>query len=242
MTLISTIIRDAYRESNLIAITADPTTAEQTEGLRLLNRLVPSLFGNEAGDPLETVPVGRNNVNVDVEPTLSDNIVPLNSRLVLNLTAAKTLYLSPKPQDGSRLAVIDKSGNLSTYNLVLRGNGYTIAGAATATLSTNSLSREYFFRADTGDWSLLADLEADDSSPFPQKFDDMLVIGLAIRLNPRNGTAISGESLEAYKSSLRKFRAQYCQNVSARVEEALLKTSVNHLSHYDYDDFNTGRM
>lgn len=40
MALVSEIIKDAYREANLIPITQSPTLDEQTEALRLLNRFV----------------------------------------------------------------------------------------------------------------------------------------------------------------------------------------------------------
>ena len=46
-TLVSQIIEDAYREANLIAVGESPTTAQQTEGLRLYNRFITSLFGND---------------------------------------------------------------------------------------------------------------------------------------------------------------------------------------------------
>jgi hypothetical protein len=63
MTLVSEIIRDAYRESNLIAITADPTSEEETEGLRLLNRIVSGTYGIDAGEELQVVPIGNNNIS-----------------------------------------------------------------------------------------------------------------------------------------------------------------------------------
>ena len=61
MTTVSQLITDAYRESNLIAVNSSPTSPEQTEALRLLNRVVKSLFGNEMGDPLDTIPLGKGN-------------------------------------------------------------------------------------------------------------------------------------------------------------------------------------
>jgi hypothetical protein len=49
VTLASSIISDAYRESNLVPLVGTLTTAEQGEGLRLLNNLVLSVMGNEVG-------------------------------------------------------------------------------------------------------------------------------------------------------------------------------------------------
>lgn len=251
MTLISTIIRDAYRESNLIAISADPTTAEQAEGLRLLNRYVLSLFGNEGGDPFTTIPIGRNNIDrpagfpgYDGQPR-GDWFVPVNSRLVLNLTQSETVFLHPRPHDGARFAFVDKSANLSTFNLIVDANGYTIGGSSTTTFNTNSQSAEYFFNADTGNWGVVTPLLSSDASPFPEKFDDLLVIGLAMRINPRNGVAADSQSVEAYRMTLRKFKAQYGQVIEMSSEEALLRLSGTRRKNYwigydDNDAFNTG--
>lgn len=230
MTLVSAIIRDAYRESNLIDISRDPTTDESAEGLRLLNRYVLSLFGNEAGDGLTSVPIGRNNIDrpsgfpgYTNQPD-SAWVVPVDTRLVLNLTSAQTVYLHPKPRDGSRFSVIDASANLATYNVTLDGNGNTVAGSNTSTLSTNSLAQDYFFRADKANWAVVSPLIATDESPFPQEFDDLLILGLAFRLNPRNGVATDMMSMEAFKAISRKFRARYSQSIEMPVEEGLLRT------------------
>jgi len=241
VTLLSTIIRDAFRESNLIAISADPTAAEQEEGLRLLNRLILSLFGYEAGDPLTTLPLGSNNVSRPVG--FADNLpndwhLPANTRLVLNITSPQTVYFHPKPEDGARMSIIDKSGNLSTNPLTIAGNGYTIEGQTSVTLNTDNVANEYFFRADTGNWSLVSPLTVDDESPFPEQFDDLLIIGLAMRLNPRNGVAVDAQSAEAYRNNLKKFRAKYRQTVHTPVEDALLSASGT-MYHYYYSDTDT---
>lgn len=243
MTLISTLIRDAYRESNLIAISADPTTAEQTEGLRLLNRYISSLFGNEGGDPLQALPIGRHNISrpggfpgYENQPN-GDFFVPVNTRLILNVTAAQTVYLHPKPHDGARFAFVDKSSNLATFPLTVNANGYTIGSATTATFNTNGKVAEYFFNGETGNWGVVVPVIAADSSPFPEKFDDALIIGLAMRLNPRHAVEMDPQSVEAYKSNLRKFKAQYGQNIEVGSELALVRTpGTLRARYFDYGD------
>jgi hypothetical protein len=216
-TLVSDIITDAYRESNLIAISATPTTAEVTEGLRLLNRIFYEVFGDEMGEPLETIPLGRNNINRPSgfpyyeDVPYPDWFVPDNTRLALNLSSATTVYLSPIPHDGARFAVQDISGNLATNNLIVNGNGRKIAGATSATLSTNGLVREYFYRADLGEWKQVSDLISSDAWPFPPRFDTMFIVALAMRLNPRHAVDADGQSVEAYRRGLKTFRAQYKQ-------------------------------
>jgi len=227
LTTISTLIRDAFRESNLIAISADPTEAEQAEGLRLLNRVVLSLLGNEAGDPLNTFPLGSNNVSRPSgfpDQPQNDWFVPVNVRLVLNLTDDQTVYLHPQPNDGARFAVVDKSDNLSTNSLTVMGNGYTIEDEPSLVFNTNGTAREYFFRADTGNWTAVSPLTAESESPFPEQFDDLLIISLAMRLNPRHGVAADAQSVETLRSLLRKFKAQYGQTVETPLEEGLLRT------------------
>lgn len=245
MTLVSDIIRDAYRESNLISITADPTDAETAEALRLLNRLVASTRGQEAGEELDQILIGRHNIArpqgfpyYDGVPDSTLWYVPLNARLVLNLTSPQTVYLDPMPIDGARYAVQDKSGNLSTYNLIVHGNGRTIAGAESVTYSTNNVNTEYMYRADTGDWLAVSPLLIDDTFPFPPDFDDLFVIGLAMRLNPRNGAAIDPQSTGAYQRSMRNFKARYRQSQQMVAELALVRTLGTR--HRFYDDTRLG--
>lgn len=230
MTLISTIIRDAYRESNLIPITSDPTADEMTEGLRLLNRYVLALIGNDAGDPLVSIPIGNHNISRPAgypgysgQP-YSDWFAPVNARLILNLVDTQTVYLAPNPEDGARFAFFDGSNNLAIYPLIVNANGATIAGDTSQTFNTNGDNGEYFYRADTNDWALVSPLLSDSSSPFPSKFDDVLIVGLAMRLNPRNGVAANPQSIAAYKDNLRKFKAQYNQTIEVGSELGMVRT------------------
>lgn len=226
MTLVSEIIRDAYREGNLIAVSADPTTAEQAEALRLLNRYVSSVYGNEAGEGFGSFPVGRNNVDVPsgfpFDTLTATDFVPLNVRLVMNLDAATTVHLHPAPQDGSRFAYIDVSGNLATKNLVIDGNGHNIEGGNTVTKNTNSDRAEYIYRSDTANWAKVSPLVAGDTFPFPTEFDDMFVIGLAKRVNPRYGITADPQSIETFNRVARNFKARYRQTKNMRSELGLL--------------------
>lgn len=234
MTLVSEIIKDAFRESNLIATSGTPTVAEEAEGLRLLNRYIASVYGDDIGEKFRDLIVGRKNINrpdlypyYDPVPNQTDFTVPLNTRLVLNLQAPLSVYLEPEPEDGSRLAVLDKSLNLATNPLTIFGNGRTIGGATSVTLSTNGAILEYVYMADTGDWSLVSPLILTDQLPFPKLFEDMFVIGLAIRLNPRHGTVLGQESATTYNRLLKKFKARYKQTEEVGSEEALLQSSLN---------------
>lgn len=228
MTTVSDIIRDAYRESNINAINVSPTASQQEEALRLLNRIVSSAYGNEAGEELQPLDLGANNISRPqgypwVSPEeIANWFIPENTRLMLNLEADTMLYLPPLPEDGARLSVVDKSGNLATNTLTLVGNGRTIESATSLTLSTNSYSADWFYRGDTGNWTKVSPLIQTDTFPFPTDFDDYFVIALALRLNPRNGAALDPQSQAMYTTGKSRFRARYRQTQFVMSELALI--------------------
>lgn len=246
MTTISQIITDAYREGNLIAVGATPTTAEQTEALRLLNRLVASYFGSEFGEDLTDLALGKGGVDTGKEfvaflDDYPDIVVPSNTRLVLNLEAADTVTLPATPMNGERFAVTDASGNLATYNLTVEGNGRMIEGASTLTLSEDGLDRSWFYRADISEWKRLSTLELTDESPFPSEYDDFLIIGLAIRLNPRHGVAVDPQSMMQFGKLKSRFMAMYSQKKEVPVELALQLIGLPFGAYSSTTLFNLGR-
>lgn len=233
MTLISQILTDAYRDSGIIAIDDTLDSDKQTEGLRVLNRLYKSLFSHELGEPLTDINYGKIDLNnayakaLDYSGEIDSAYVPANYRVILNIDAAKTLYLPPDPQDGARFAVKDNAGNLATYNVTVNANGRQIEDADTVVLSTNSLSRQWFYRADTGNWVRVADLAVVDQSPLPEEFDELLILILALRVNPRHGAEMSSGSIEALKRIRKQFRARYKQNTEQDSELGLYRLPSN---------------
>lgn len=206
MTTAAQIITDAFREAQMVALNGTVTTTEQTEALRRLNVLIPSVLGNEVGRKLVDVTVGG---TYDQSQCLAV-FVPEDVRIVLNLTEAQTYKLHPRPYDGQRFAVADVDDNLATYNVVLDGNGRQIEDAATLTLSTDGLVRQWFYRADLGGWVKLTDLATTDNIPFPTEFDDYFVTLLAMRLNPRyRSEGMSAESIAAFQRQESRFEARY---------------------------------
>lgn len=234
MALVSEIIKDAFRESNLIPITQYPTLEEQTEALRLLNRFVRSIFGNEAGDKLQSFAVGTGNVITTTQLPVFDftntNYVPLNARLMMNIAAATEVNLHPDPEDGSRVAVVDVTGNFNTFNLTLVGNGRGVDMAPTAVLNTAFLQKEWFYRADLGSWMTITNLVLNDVFPFPLEFEDLFVIGLATRLNPRNGVVMDDQTMMNFRRQRNLFRARYSQSIQQESEEGLLRMTGSRLN------------
>lgn len=231
MTTVTQIITDAYRQSNLLALGASPTSNQETEALRFLNRLVKSVFGNEVGEPLTAFPVGRSNISrpsdypgYETTPG-GDWFVPKNARLIFNLAESVSLYLHPAPNDGSRFAVTDPSGNLATYPVTVYGNGQAIEDATSVTLDTNGLDREWFYRSDLANWVRSIPLEADDTFPFPEEFDDFFITMLAIRLNPAYGTVLDSQSAAVLDRSEKQLRARYAQEIPVGSELGLIRLS-----------------
>lgn len=233
MTTIRQIITDAYREAGIIGIEETLDADKFAEGLRRFNALFNSLLDNELGQPLQNIDYGKSGLtNVfakdeDLSQTIDSVYVPANYRIYLNIGAATTLYLHPNPHDGARLAIVDNGGNLATYNVTLDGNGRKIESAASVVLNTNSLTRQWFYRADTGNWVKIADFIDGDSSPFPEQHDDFLVLLLAFRINPRHGAQSSEEMIEALKRARRQFRNAYRQTTQKDSEPGLYRLPSN---------------
>ena len=223
MTLLSSIIADAYRESNLIAIGRDPSTAQVTEGLRLLNALLTAVLGDEAGEPLNDWPLGdygREIADTDISP--QQRIRPnINRRLLALNEEAVTIYFTPTPQDGSRMSILDLFGRLNTYPVTIDANGRTIEGSATLTLDTNGLSREWFYRADLGNWVAISSLVETDEMPYPADFDMFFITYLAMRLNPRYGRMMDEQSQAVFRSERKKFVSRYLQSLSLEINDDL---------------------
>jgi len=205
MTTVAAIIRRAYRESNLLGINAQLTAEQETEGLDLLNGLIPATIGQEVGGVLRDLAIGG---EYDRSAVTSD-WVPENARLILNLNGAYTFRLHPNPYEGQRLALADVAGNLATYNVVLDGNGRKIEGAPSLTLSTNGQMSEWLYRADLADWVKIATLATTDQMPFPVEFDDYFRILLAMRLNPAYGQQIQIDSATWLQAQATRLQARY---------------------------------
>lgn len=205
MTLASAIIKNAFRESNLLPLGQTPTTNQTTEALDLLNTLILSTIGNEAGDLLNDINIG----GIRDQTSLCTSWVPDNVRLVVSQTASQTFSLDPDPYEGQRLSFVDVAGNFATYNLILSGNGRKIEGATSVTLNTNSESRQWLYRADTGNWVKIISLASSDSMPLPTEFDDYFITMLALRLNPRFAQTMTTETVEALKRARNLLRSRY---------------------------------
>lgn len=216
MTLVSVILQDAFRESNIIPLGRALNPNQSAEALRLLNNIFYSIYGNEAGENFQDFPLGNYGrqqlERLDpVYPNFFNN-PPINRRLLALNESPITVYLPVQPCDGSRMAIRDPLSRLATFPVVLDGNGRSIDGTTSVTLSTNGMDRVWIYRADKAEWVQVTEKAETDEMPFPRDFDAMFGIMLAIRLNPRYGRELDAQSADTLKHGKQAFVNRYLQS------------------------------
>jgi hypothetical protein len=245
VTLISSIITDAYRESNILPLVKAPSAPQITEALRLLNGLFSSIYGDEAGESLQDWPLGnfgRESPAYNLEFTeYNINRPTINRRLIAVNEEAKTVYLTLYPQDGARMGIADPFGRLATVPVTLDANGRTIEGSPNLLLDTNGTFTEWFYRADLGDWVKLTSKVAADEMPFPADFDNFFVILLAMRINPRYGRTLDEQSLAIFRSEKRKFVARYLQSMPLEILDDISWPFMSTQSYDQQREFSSNR-
>lgn len=259
MSVAGDIIQAALRETNIIPIGTTPSGAEQTEALDTLNRLISSIMGYELGEPLQdwvfpapqrTAPVAANYPQFPYPLSNYPEVMPIpygydpafnqtpyppsNSRIVFGGLSG-TLYFPEQPADGARMGLIQGSGagdgGSAGSVLTLDGNGRTIEGTPQITLTDPVPQKNWFYRADLGDWIALQTLGVNDTMPFPQEFDDFFVTMLAIRLAPRYGKTVQPESVKYALDALKRLKAKYAQTgVTVYKAEDIPRTLQGYLS------------
>lgn len=252
MTTIRQIVIDAFREGGLVQVGLTPEADEFDEGLRKLQTIIASLYGNEGGSPLTSINYGKEGLISafgkadDASEWISAYFVPPNSRLLVNAEEGYTVYLNPNPADGERVAVVDVAGNFGDRPFIVSGNGRRIEGDTYTILETDLASKQWFYRADLGEWVLVSDLTADSSSPFPPEFDELLITSTAMRLNPRYQTQTAPETMMEWRRAKSQFRARYTQSKKVRSDIALVRLAANNGSAYDVrwgtPSFGTGEI
>ena len=216
MTLVSSIIVDAFRECNMLALGKAPTALQQAEALRLYNNVVLATYGNDAGERMDDWPLGdfgRAQGTPAIPLTVEQLSRPaLDRRLLALNAAAMTVYLPAWPQDGARYGVADPYGRLASVPVTLDGNGRPVEETATLVLNVNGTNRQWIYRADLARWCRVTDLTPESENPFPAEFDTMFIILLAMRLNPRYGRSLDEQSALALRENRKNFVARYLQS------------------------------
>jgi hypothetical protein len=229
MLTASEIVKEAFREGNLVpldATTGIPVTTpgQDAEGLKILNRYIDSLYGLELGEfaqdwtvpPSQTSPTpARYPIRPQSEALPSDvwPYPPGNVRVITKLVADTTLYLPQSPDDGARIELVNVGG-VTGFNLTLDANGRLVEALETSTDTDDAWNGvKLLYRADLSDWIAVVDLTADATSPLPSIYDDLLSIAVFIRLAPRYGSNITPEHQATYARLLKRLKTQYRQTV-----------------------------
>lgn len=237
-TAITSIISDALRETNLIPLGVSPTTDQQNEAFSKLVTIVASVLGNEAGESLTPMPLGQDNITSPIGYPWWSNELPgniflqTNTRIMCNLTGAGTVNFNPRPHDGARMGIVDVSNNFATNPLTIHGNGRMIEGQQSMVYNTNGETREWLYREDLGNWVVVSPITLMGTMPWPTEFDDMFIIMLAMRLNPRYGQVMHPASVETLKNVMSKFSARYKQSDSQQPSEDGLLYLTNYYKFY----------
>lgn len=229
MTTVVSIIHDALRETNLTPLGVSPSAPQQAEAFKLLSTIVSSVLGFEAGESLNPMPLGQEGIESPSGYPWWSNSLPANvfvrsnTRLMLNLTDEGFVYFDPAPHDGARMGVVDCSDNLDICPLTIHGNGRKIDADFDVVLDVPGTIKEWVYREDIGTWVSVIPLDIDGEMPWPSEFDDMFIVMLALRLNPRYGQVIHPASMDALQRSKTKFTARYSQSTTQMpVEDGLL--------------------
>jgi hypothetical protein len=215
MTTLQSIIAQGYRELNLTAVGKAPSASQEAEGLLLLLNIIETTITGDSGEVMSDWPLGNfDRQDIDRLPFIERDFANpgINRRLIAVQDAAMTVYLPPRPSDGSLIAIVDPFLRLAAVPVTLEGNGRTIEGVSSIIANTNGLNRIWFYRADLGNWQRLTDLAINDEMPFPKKYDFYFSIMLAMRLAGRTGRRVSEVTAAAFSKLREQFVAQYLQS------------------------------
>lgn len=225
MTLVSTIILDAFRESNILALAKAPTADQSTEALRLYSRVITGIYTGDGGERLQDWPLG----NFGRQPNSADWLPPadqlfyppINRRLIASAVAPVETYLTPFPQDGARMGIADPFNRLAAFPVTLNANGRIIENDMAIVLNTNGTERQWIYRADLARWVRITDILEDGENPFPPEFDTMFIVLLAMRLNSRYGRMLDDQTIASLKENKQQFVARYIQSLPLEINDDL---------------------
>ena len=260
MTLNSEIIKSALREANTIGVGADPTDAENVEGLALLQALTNTFPGAILDHkftpwfiptPFNTSPDTHNYPaqpgHQTPRPYINELYPPAGSRVVLRATTATTLYLQYQPQDGAFMQIVDGG---FTADLTLDGNGGYFEGTGTDTTDvitatfgsgTRVPTRTYMYRADTNSWNRIDDLILEGEHPTPSELDELWSTGLAIRLAPRHGKKVDPSTVARFQEMVTYARGLYRQSKEVIVGDLGIPTEQTYRGRNGLGDPTVGR-
>jgi len=231
--LVSEAIAAGYRDANITKLGDAPTAEEQAEALSRLNDFWRALFGIELGEytqnwlvppPEKQRGLPENLVSENQGTTWYFN-PPVNSRVLLRITADTTLTLPPSPSDGARIGFVDVGSG--PYSVTLDANGVLFVNAPTVVYETAAAlnGKEFFYRADLGAWVEVKELGLNDVLPLPPVFNDLFVTYIAVRMGPRNEQPAAAEIASMFQAMLKRCKTQYKQSQAVAIANSRVTES-----------------
>ena len=207
-------IKLALRKLRVVGQGENPSSAEQADALVELNHFIREIVENGLSPPFLDVRV-ESSIELDTSyPALRLQCMSGG----LTITAPKGDEVMRPIPDGYRIQIVDVAGAFAASNVTFARNGWKIAGsAANATLTAGAT---YFFRADLGDFKLVADLAAGDSLPFSTQFDYGMALMLAKRLEGEYGQPLGPNDARAAARARVAFYAHYVKPGEVHYEQA----------------------
>lgn len=243
MTAVSDIIERAFYEAALTTELQHATPTQTRRAAETLTSIIRYLYGSNVGEYFQTFPLG--NVGVR-EPTNYGNgfsCPPANSMLIASNEAALAIDFPANPSDGARMGVSDPLGRLAGFPVTASGNGRAIGGQAQQVLAAGQV---WFYRADLGSWVLMTPLGLASEMPFPEDYDDMFVVLLAMRLNPVYGRdGIPAIQRDMLRDMRQQFLNRYLQSAPMQRNTDLYYSSLQTWDEGwsgDTNDWNQGRV
>lgn len=227
MTTMREIINDSFRELGLLQSGTTPEADVFTETLFRLSKIVKSLLGIEVGEQLSPIVIGDVNLPEEVYKE-NDNILPVNSSVVVRQNSPSTWTLPANPSNGCRIDIVDGEGTFETSPLTVNGGSRRIDNLTSLTIDVNFDSVSLLYRDDLGKWITLPSIiTADTESFLPESFDHYLVLRLAMAIAPRYQTTISQEALVEYRRIRKQLKAAFRQTKEMPIEYQNLRGSHN---------------
>jgi len=191
-------IQTGLEALRVVGFGQSPTSAQAAYCLKQLNNWLFERLGFGASLPLQ-------NLRVDAAYDVGTRWPAAR----LMCTTGVTITLPEHPIDGQIVEIVDAAETADTSNITIARNGWLINGAASNyTISTEGANVKLRFRADLGDWQVLADLGLDDRLPYPREFDKAIALNAA-RDYTRFGQSLSRRDEESADEGMRKIRARY---------------------------------
>lgn len=210
-------IKKALRKLRVIESGSNPTSAELTDCLDYLNKILAEIVGFGGSYQLRT-----KTISSSYELSPRDPAIRLLCRHSGALTVTLPSVTDMEIYDGMRVGVVDVSANAATYNITIARNEWLLEGAAAnLTLSTNGINRVWMFRADLGDWKRATDLAADDSLPFPTDLDNAMALILAQELGGEFGQQLRPSDAALAKTARLKLSSKYAPAVRMAPEPSV---------------------